>query len=1438
MSRCIIEFDKDGIAKVSTPTGNPSRLYTEALRLLEDQEKAIEVVSVAYTDTYKELYPNRIAEPTLEEALATFNYIRAGELAVSTEDLMDISDIMFESEITSIEDLESLLTKTFRPEGITDINEQRLRESGLYSELEVLNFVNGDNDVISLNKTIDLVSRLSQEEFTHSNLELDNFYEVVSTEKDGLGRHRKVSDATVDSMIYEATKGYTSEASFYSKIQELDIPSLVQEFNEDSAFATSVYNRINSLTPVNVVEVVEGKLVNKPINSTVSTINSTIMLGEDSREFRNLVETLSEIDTDILESEPQLLEENLDRLEKLAANLNVDIVGLKNLSVEEAFKLLTATTILVDKASQKRVTTEDVNAFSEIRDNILDSNKGNEQSLESVDPVYSKLNTLKLYSELSEEKLLTNYGLIRIGDNLYHRVSTEDSLETLYEELYRKYLNNSDFMPTGYISVRDKLNPGSKPTILEGIKSFINTRQTGLDIEAVGVKEKASIYQVLFNHKTLVEETESTFEALAGAESSPQYLTQQFVADFYNTYLAEKQADSKLYKDVLSKFVFNNKDITVKGIDNRFLNTLNNLKTDIPAYSQIREYASLKKNDPINSLAVINKPIGILPNIDRIQIANNPQVLPTYQGNVTRINNYIHTKAKDSFIKVKNNIYQRVGNNVYAKLVSRKSTNYYTVPLLSYNRTEVQAIENAHNTPSETPAITFQEFTETVNNKSVSSSTLNVVKALNANTDTQVRSAFRITNGSSHLSFAQNGNKVELAMVKTPKADRGQGQAKQLVSEFTAALDQSGVKSILYADPRDADTTAEQLVSFYEQFGYRPSPAYDAEVGFYEMERSPKKVKLQETVEVKETLTTPSEVFEALTNKMRGSGLSNIYTGKEQVTARFNELKKLGKIKESINIEDINGFNDSNSVYIVNNNVNTLVHEQGHVWYAWAKANRNDIIEKGHDLIKGTPYYTAVEQSSIYQDMTEEQKLEEALIQAIGDKGEQIVDEQKQADFKGWLTSLWASVKNFFGITDMTPEEIQNLTLGQFTRAVASDIIEGKSFNANSQENRADFIGDNTVVEGSDIQEVKTGQPIVAKVYHGTTNDFYVFDSSVKGTVEGHLGRVNYFTSEYYDAQGNYLSTGADIMLRVDQRADEIQGEIESDQMFDEEGELAYEEIANFYNIPIEEIEEKGLAEVAGTVAEAELIGDSEQVLELLVKANNPVVIGSNWRFADVYDNTDHQEYLEDATEEIAEEYDITIEEAKEDYQYEIDTRAAEMAGLEEHPYAEALRNAITENTGAWGDPYAKTSEILGEFYDREIDLNALESTLRDLLSFEESPEGKLIGNQIISDFFENLGYDAIILTDVSQRFKGMGLGEGTSHIHVFDNYNNQIKLDDGRNETFNERTSDIRFQETSTTASTEQLTESKVKEVFTTLQNPINIVTLSNEIEINECRG
>lgn len=493
-----------------------------------------------------------------------------------------------------------------------------------------------------------------------------------------------------------------------------------------------------------------------------------------------------------------------------------------------------------------------------------------------------------------------------------------------------------------------------------------------------------------------------------------------------------------------------------------------------------------------------------------------------------------------------------------------------------------------------------------------------------------------------------------------------------------------------------------------------------------------------------------------------------------------NDLKKSLKLK------------DGWSVYVNSDILSSevFIHEFAHLYNQALKQNNPKLYQRGVDLVN----QELGEENSEIQEVIDyvkttqpnlqgEALAEEILAELTGRRGIDILEKHgdKKSGIIAWLKEAFEAIKQMLGLSQMSNEQAMNLTLQEYADAVATDLLSGESLDFSDKDNFDKWKGDNALVEGAEIQEVKTGQPIVAKAYHGTTHNFYEFDASKRGSVEGHLGKVNYFTSEYSDAERNYLSEGADLKTRIDYLADQIGSELEFE---------SKEDIISKYNISEEEYESKineSEAELAEFIAEKQLKGEEEQVLDLYIKLNNPVVLGNKSTWFDTLNVSESD--IEQATAEIAEENNITEEEAKEDYMFDIHTRAIENSGYE-NLHVEALKDALRDN----GYDENIALDILSEnYYETEVDLNDLEKTIRSS-NIYENEDGEIASSQVISDFFRNLGFDGIILTDVSERFSNMELNENTSHIHVFDDFSNQIKLADGSNVTFGD-TKDIRYQ-------------------------------------------
>lgn len=116
------------------------------------------------------------------------------------------------------------------------------------------------------------------------------------------------------------------------------------------------------------------------------------------------------------------------------------------------------------------------------------------------------------------------------------------------------------------------------------------------------------------------------------------------------------------------------------------------------------------------------------------------------------------------------------------------------------------------------------------------------------------------------------------------------------------------------------------------------------------------------------------------------------------------------------------GFVDprNGNIYLHPNkvNANTPIHEFGHLYVKGLKRKNKVLYDKGIALVKDTEYHERVKNRPGYQNLSEKQQLEEALVTAIGDQGEAFFqDQKKRSAFRAFLERLkkWI-VRVVFGV--------------------------------------------------------------------------------------------------------------------------------------------------------------------------------------------------------------------------------------------------------------------------------------------------------------------------------------------------------------------------------------------------------------------------------------
>lgn len=147
----------------------------------------------------------------------------------------------------------------------------------------------------------------------------------------------------------------------------------------------------------------------------------------------------------------------------------------------------------------------------------------------------------------------------------------------------------------------------------------------------------------------------------------------------------------------------------------------------------------------------------------------------------------------------------------------------------------------------------------------------------------------------------------------------------------------------------------------------------------------------------------------------------------------------------------IYGFVDSNNVVYLNSdvlNLNTPIHEFGHLWVSQIRNHFPDVWDKGKELFANSTYLKEVQVDPNYRHLNLDQQIDEAMARAIGDNGEREVSKTLFEKIVDWIADVWKRIGSRFGIENLTAEQISKLTLKDFTDIATSELLSGKDLTA------------------------------------------------------------------------------------------------------------------------------------------------------------------------------------------------------------------------------------------------------------------------------------------------------------------------------------------------------------------------------------------------------
>jgi len=646
---CRVSF-KNNALEVVDKNGQPSKLYYDALALTGNEDKAIDLWYKAFSQEFTEQVRLNKDDVTLDEVLKFVSANSSFGKSLEPAEIRSIKDIMDKNSFETLSDLYKTLVGIFKPQGIIELDTVKAYQSGLF-DLQGLSEINLDEIDDILDK-VEGTLRVTDIYVAPSSDSSASF--IDTSRKTILGTPEFISQEEIEQEIVNNVESTKDEKEISSYINSLPYSSFADRFNKEGSFRTTILNNISKYTKVNTLFIVDGKPTTKNLNyykSLVNTIN-------DRNNTEGLIadfEFLSDIDEDVWSQNQDDIKEVLREIEKDQFTENgIDIFGISKFSSN---KFLVIDTLNSLGEMLNNTTNETIFNFAEkfIKTVPQQSSIISELLPESLEP-YSE-NIFRVDSALNDSDLFRKFGLLKVSDNIYHKVDL-GSRSNLYEELYQQAKEN------GYPIT---INAEDKEASLRDLEKYVLLQDSTVEKD---IREEYMLNKIIFNHPKTQDTND--YSQLSDITTDTEYLARGFSRDFNDYIVIEKQADSQVYRDTLSKF-----RVTDSGVSLAVpIKSIEGLEFE----KELTDYIRLKKDQSMKYL-LPSRSTNLKNRVD-LQAINNPASVLNYSRQYAFDNGLLVTeKVSDNYVNFFGNTYAKVAedsaNSVFKVVPKNLDANYY-----------------------------------------------------------------------------------------------------------------------------------------------------------------------------------------------------------------------------------------------------------------------------------------------------------------------------------------------------------------------------------------------------------------------------------------------------------------------------------------------------------------------------------------------------------------------------------------------------------------------------------------------------------------------------------------------------------------------------------------------------------------------------------------
>lgn len=419
---------------MEAPNGKESILYENALKFTGDSEKALETMATAYTPGFKGWYGDwesqktynvydldANGEPKIDDVL---KYLQRKNCVVGEmlkEDVSDFNTLLGDSGV-SPDEASSALFSALSKGNRSYVDIKSLRSSGLYTEAEIARLESEPGAMEQLTSAINKLPDEMTPKARHFMSSESPAYPIYDGTYNQFGKENRLTDGEVDIAFRENVVGINDPTEFGMVVNSSMRQEIADEYENNSSFREDSFDYYSTLTPANSFNPGTGISGSEKLHELANFAYFNPSAFQSLRDVSMEVLSGNLSDGDF--------HDRMKRIESIATEFGIDIIGLKNLPRGKAEDVVSSLYLYAQQLA--RGASADHHAWFESQLSSLPGRKPRAVRLPSR---IEGMNAVVSNTNLSDSEMFERYYMLRVEPNTYISVDREASVDELYSSL-------------------------------------------------------------------------------------------------------------------------------------------------------------------------------------------------------------------------------------------------------------------------------------------------------------------------------------------------------------------------------------------------------------------------------------------------------------------------------------------------------------------------------------------------------------------------------------------------------------------------------------------------------------------------------------------------------------------------------------------------------------------------------------------------------------------------------------------------------------------------------------------------------------------------------------------------------------------------------------------------------------------------------------------